>query len=220
MVKSLHESIRKTLSSSKEEGAKKQISLIIDERMLQMTDVIVEQFKNLTGGRIASSRNQLIEMAIEEYVQAAADVLLQDHFINIDELVKYKDEVAEVIEESASDDKNLVIFAARNDGFEEVFLNKNQWYSVSIAAKNIPKIRYVACYRGAPYSGITHYAEIDKIEPFEGTKRYIIHFKGQPIPLRNTVRLGNGKVTDVRGKTRYTSLDRLLNSLEISELWT
>ncbi|KRF04506.1 hypothetical protein ASG89_21925 [Paenibacillus sp. Soil766] len=225
MSKSLQETIRKALNVSKEEGAKRQISLMIDERVLQMTDVVVEQFKGLTGGKLVTSRNQLIETAVEEYVKAAAEVLLQDHFINIEELLDSKDKNGEDeleeqrLGEEAKGTRDLAIFPARNEGFEQVFLKKQQWYSVRIAEWRIPTIKYIACYRGAPYSGITHYAEVQEIKHFQNTNKYIIYFKGPAIELEQKVGLGSSDVMEVR-KARYSSLDALLKASEVSELWS
>lgn len=220
MVNSLQESIRKKLSAGKEEGAnQKQISLMINERVLQKADAIVEQFKVLTegNGNLPSSRNQLIEEAIEEYINAAADVLLKDYLVNIEEIINNDDIDNEDEATSFSTEWDLFFCPAKNRGFEEVFLGKNQWYSVRIASWRIPKIKYIACYRGAPYSAITHYAIVKEIKPFEDGK-YIIYFDGDAIPLDNPVILGKSNVMSVR-KTRYTSLDRLKNASEVSDLW-
>lgn len=216
MRNSLHEQIRSTLSRNKEEGAKKQISLMIDQRMIHMTDAIVEQFKDLTDGKV-SSRNQLIEMAIEEYIRAAGDVLLQDHYINIEELLdqkKYKEEEEENTENTSW--WNTAIFPAWNDGFEKVFLGKKQWYSVRVAAWRIPSIEYIACYRSAPISGITHFAKVKNIEPLPNGK-YKIWFDGDPTPLEKIVRLGDSDMMAIRS-VQYTSLEKLKNANDISEL--
>lgn len=114
--------------------------------------------------------------------------------------------------------KNLAIFPARNDGFEQVFLKKQQWYSVRIAEWRIPTIEYVACYRGAPYSGITHYAKVKKIERFQHTDKFVIFFDGPANELDHKVGLGGSDVMEVR-KTRYSSLELLLKAYEVSDLW-
>jgi len=218
MINSLQESIRKKLSAGKEEGANKQISLTINERVLQKADTIVEQFKSLTDGNgdLPSSRNQLIEDAIEEYVNAAADVLLNDYLVNIEEIVNQDDSDSDEAT-PVSVEWDLFFCPAKNEGFEEVFLGKRQWYSVRLASWRIPRIKYIACYRGAPYSAITHYAKVKEIKPYEDGK-YIIHFEGEAIPLENPIALGKSNVMEVR-RTRYTSLEKLKNATEISEIW-
>lgn len=219
MSNSLQESIRKKLSAGKEEGANKQISLMVNERVLQKADAVVEQFKILTdgNGELPSSRNQLIEEAIEQYVNAAADVLLKDHLVNIEEIINNDDDANDIEDKSVDNKWDLFFCPAKNKGFEEVFLDKNQWYSVRIAAWRIPQIKYIACYRGAPYSAITHYAVVKKVELYEDGK-YIIYFEGEAIPLENPVILGKSNIMEVR-KTRYTSLEKLKNASEVSEVW-
>lgn len=218
MMNSLQESIRRKLSAGKEEGSNKQISLTINERVLQKADAIVEQYKSLTdgNGELPSSRNQLIEDAIEEYVNAAADVLLNDYLVNIEEIINQEDTDNDE-DTSVSVKWDLFFCPAKNKGFEEVFLGKRQWYSVRLAAWRIPQIKYIACYRGAPYSAITHYAKVKEIKPYEDGK-YIIQFDGVAIPLETPVILGKSNVMEVR-KTRYTSLEKLKNATEISEVW-
>ena len=206
IVSSLQDNIRKKLNLGKEEGSTKQISLTLNEQTLNKVDAIVEQFKKLTGGKgdIPSSRNQLIEDAIEEYISAAADVLLNDYLVNIEEAMS----VEEI------DDEELC--SASNAGFEEVFLGKNQWYSDRIADWRIPHIKYIACYRGAPYSAVTHYAKVKDIQPYiDG--RYIIRFDGQAIPIERSVKLGKSSMNDIR-KIGYTSLDKLRQAQEVSDL--
>ncbi|MGG3557848.1 hypothetical protein ABES23_14525 [Peribacillus frigoritolerans] len=220
MVNSLQESIRRKLSAGKEEGANKQVSLIVNERILQKADAIVEQFKVLTDGNgdLPSSRNQLIEEAIEEYVNAASDVLLNDHLINIEEIINNEDDDDDDEVTASSEEWDLYFCPAKNKGFEDVFLGKDQWYSVRIASWRIPKIKYIACYRGTPYSAITHYAKVKEIKPYKDSGKYIIYFDGEAIPLENPVVLGKSNVMDVR-KTRYTSLEKLKSAAEISEVW-
>lgn len=175
---SLQENIRRALSGSKEDGSKKQISILLNERTLLLLDVILDRFKKVTDGKFANSRNQLIESAIEEFIQASADVLFEDHNINIEEFLDII-ENEDKMEEHTEDDtvRNLVIFPANHPNFEKIFLQENCWYSVRINEKNIPNIHYVACYVGTPVSGITHYAKVDRdrFEKLEDGK-YIIYF--------------------------------------------
>jgi hypothetical protein len=213
---SLQAKIRGALSVYKEEGDKKQISIMTNERTLRLLDIILDQFKKVTDGKFASSRNQLIEMAIEEFIQTSADVLFEDHKINIEEFLEiYEDEGSDEGNEDTV--RNLVLFPATHTNFEKIFLKENCWYSVRINEKNIPNIEYAASYVGAPVSGITHYAKVDRIEKFDDGK-YIIYFEGEPVSLKNTVRLGDSPINSVR-KLRYSTLDRLLSAGQVSDLW-
>lgn len=219
----LQESIREAITSCKEDGSKKQISLLLSEKSIAMMDIVLDQFKKVTDGKFATSRNQLVEIAIEQYVQAAADVLFEDHKINIEEFLEGTNGTGKLISDDKESSKlitinrDLVVFPATYDNFQSIFLNRNMWYSVRINEKNIPSIKHVACYVGAPVSGITHYAAVDYIDKWSDGK-YVIYFKGTPIQLKNKIRLGNSQINDMR-KLRYSTLDKLLSANEVAHLW-
>ncbi|MEC1524464.1 hypothetical protein P9D43_20895 [Neobacillus niacini] len=218
---SLQESIRKVISTSKEDGNKKQVSILLPEKTISMLDIIMEQLKIVTEGKLSTSRNQFIENAIDELIDAASDVLFEDHGINVEELLDYEgeDDIEEESKAEAITDELVVLFPAKNSNFQKIFLGQNQWWSVRIGAKNRPRIKYAACYVGSPISGITHYAEVDKIVPTSnGDGKYIIHFKGKPIALQNKIKLGNSPINSVR-KLRYTTRSKLLNAQQVSDLW-
>lgn len=206
----LQESIKQTLRVTEE--TKKQISLMIDSDLLKSLDVIAESFKDVTNGKI-SSRNQLVELAISEYVKESAVVLL-DYGINIEELQeKPEDTEAEV----SNDDevKNVAVFPGRSEGFEKVFMGERQWYSIRMAKQRIDKITHVACYRVKPYSEITHYAKVKEIVPHQNNK-YRIIFDGEPIALPHPIKRGinDGGVQS----PMYTTLNKLLDSRELWQL--
>jgi len=89
---------------------------------------------------------------------------------------------------------NLVVVPARKDGFRRVFLGQNEWYAIRIADDLLPQLKYIAAYQSAPVSAITHYAEIDRIEPYgkAGLNRtYRVIFAGPaneitPIPYASS----------------------------------
>ncbi|MFD3447134.1 hypothetical protein ACFDTO_21285 [Microbacteriaceae bacterium 4G12] len=211
----LQSNIRQLLKGKDE--TKKQISLVIDSELIRSLDVIAEEFKKLTKGKI-SSRNQLVELGLSEYVKEASFVLLKDHGVNIEELlVGNENEDEDYNNLPSQTEKMVAVFPAREDGFNQVFLNEHQWYSIRIAEWRIEKIKYVACYRIAPYSEITHYAKVKDIIPFEDSGKYQIKFDGEPIPLTQPIKRGNNDTTNVQS-TRYTTLDKLLNAKELWQL--
>lgn len=56
----------------------------------------------------------------------------------------------------------------------------------------IPKIKYLAAYRVAPISAITHIAAVQKIEQYRDTNKYILYFSDAPEDIKN-VKLGKAK---------------------------
>lgn len=65
------------------------------------------------------------------------------------------------VQERRSRDRSgidTVVVPAREGGFKEVFLGQDRWYAVRIHPSMISQLKYVAVYRKAPLSAITHYA--------------------------------------------------------------
>ena len=45
----------------------------------------------------------------------------------------------------------------------------------------LDKIKYIAAHQVAPVSGITHIAEVERIDKYKDTNKYILCFKTQPL---------------------------------------
>ena len=113
---------------------------------------------------------------------------------------------------------DTIVVPAREDGFEEVFLGENRWYAIRIHASMIPQIKYIADYRVAPTSAITHWARVKNIEPWENTGKFVVNFVEPareigPIPLAP-----KGKVRALRN-LRYTRFDTLLKAKTLDEVF-
>ena len=87
-----------------------------------------------------------------------------------------------------------------------------------IREDKIPKLKYVAIYRAAPVSAITHWAEIDRIEQYEDTNKKIIYFKNEGVKLEVSVKLGNSDANSMRSP-RYTTKEKLLGASEVRNLF-
>lgn len=205
----------KAVIEGKEDISKKNITITLNADMVKDLDIVCKQFTELNGSK-AISRNFLIENAISNYLVEAKAVLLEDYGVNIDDLeLNDEEELDRVLKESYFD---TVIFPGHNDGFEETFLGEDCWYPVRILEEKIPKLKYVAVYRAAPISAITHYAKIGSFERFEDTKKRIIYFEGNAIELPKPVKLGDSEAASMRSP-RYTTLDKLLSSMEVKDLF-
>ena len=80
----------------------------------------------------------------------------------------------------------------KKGGFDEVFMNKGQWWGgysgLKIAKSRIENLKYIAIYRGLPFQNITHFGKIKKIIPDDrdGKSEYSkIILEGKPIELPN-----------------------------------
>jgi hypothetical protein len=71
-----------------------------------------------------------------------------------------------------------------------VFLGQNQWWAIRIGAAMKDRIKFIAAYQSAPISAITHIAEIDTIQPYEKTGKYIVKFKDKAEEI-NKIKIKN-----------------------------
>lgn len=204
---SLRESIQKALRA-KDENSKRLVTVNIGSTLLDRIDRVAAGFSKVNSAR-NFSRNSIIEMAVQAYIEEAEQVL-EEQGVDLDT----------VIDSAEEKDKHfdLAIFPAHNDGFNKTFLGENKWYSVRIKEDKIPQIKYVACYRAAPVSGITHYAKVKKIKQYEDTDKKEIIFDGEAIELPQAVKLGSTNANAMRAP-RYTTLGKLTSASEVEYLF-
>ncbi len=94
---------------------------------------------------------------------------------------------------------DTIVVPARDDGFEQVFLGEDQWYQIRVGAAMKERIKYIAAYRVAPISAVTHVAEVREIRPYKDTGKYIVLFRGPaleitPIPVKDPRHAPQGPV--------------------------
>ncbi|MDP1677168.1 MAG: hypothetical protein Q8L88_09900 [Bacteroidota bacterium] len=94
---------------------------------------------------------------------------------------------------------DTIVVPAREDGFKAEFLKNNQWYAIRISAAMKDKIKYIAAYRVAPVSAITHVAEVDTIIPYQKTGKYLLKFKSPaseitPVKLKDSNKKPQGPI--------------------------
>lgn len=206
------ESFRKLLIQ-KEVNEKKTITVSLENETLLKIDKVTKILTNLNPSK-SFSRNSIIETALNAFLQESALILKDEYDLDLD-----FDEIVIEKEAKIKDfDYDLLILPAHNEGFEETFLGENSWYSFRIKEERISKIKYIAVYRAAPISGITHYAKVKKISQYEDTKKKIAFFDNSAIELDQVVKLGTTNANALRAP-RYTKLSKLLNAKEVSELF-
>ena len=197
----------KLLKNSK--TAKKQIALYLDELKVERIDMIIKLFSSISDSK-SFSRNTLIEEAIDKFIAESERFLQEEHEINVDEL----------LEEERAKKYDTVIFSSRERGFEETFLGEVElpcWYPCRISDQREQNLKYIAIYRGAPVSSITHYAKIKEFKFDEEKGCKVCYFEGSAIELPNKVKLGSKDSCFFLG-TKYTSLQSLLNAKQADEL--
>ena len=113
-------------------------------------------------------------------------------------------------------DIDTIVVPARTEGFEDVFLGQNRWYAIRIHASMIPRIKYIAAYRVAPESAITHIAKVASIEPWNKTNKYVVNFDGLAEPVEPIQFNPNGTVRPPQAP-RYTSRKRLATAKNLDD---
>jgi hypothetical protein len=103
---------------------------------------------------------------------------------------------------------DTIVIPAHEKGFENVFMRQRCWWPAPpIQRKLVAKIRYIAVYRAAPVSAITHYALITRIEALPDSIKTIIKFS-RPKKIGPLRYVPGGQVKPVQGR-RYTVLAKL-----------
>ncbi len=117
---------------------------------------------------------------------------------------------------------DTVVCPARDDGFASAFLGQRAWWAIRIGDASLPKIKYVAMYRVAPLSAITHYGEVAKIEPYlggdAGEGKYKLLLKGEPVELPHPVGLGTNIHSKPQGP-RYALLADILAAKTLADVF-
>lgn len=113
-------------------------------------------------------------------------------------------------------EKDTIIVPAQKEGFEREFLMNDCWYAIRISGGMLQKIKYIAAYQTAPVSAITHYAPVERIEPYgeEGKYKLVFSEKAKSI---NPIPFGDEPKGSMQG-SRYTSLLHIKSAKKLTEL--
>lgn len=126
-----------------------------------------------------------------------------------------------VIEETrirqSQDELNTIVVPAQEDGFKEVFLGEDCWYAIRIGGGKLDQIEYIAAYQTSPISAVTHYAEVESIEPYGEGDKYKLNFKNKAIKI-NAIPYGNAKQGTMQSP-RYTSFKKLMQAKVLDDLF-
>lgn len=116
----------------------------------------------------------------------------------------------------ASNEPDTIVVPAHEDGFQKVFLGEKSWYAIRISGGMLSKIKYVAAYRTAPISAVTHYAPVDRIEPYGDKGKYKLVFASNAVALEPIQFEDAGR--GFMQNSRYTTLEKLKTAKKVSDL--
>lgn len=115
-------------------------------------------------------------------------------------------------------DVDSIVVPAHDDGFQEVFIEENRWYAIRMHGSIRPQIKYIAVYRVAPTSAITHIAPLKSIEPWKDTNKFVLNFSEPAKPIGPIPMVKGGRVQTFQGP-RYTTKSRLEAARNLDDLW-
>ena len=138
--------------------------------------------------------------------------------------IPFNNEIQEFVATSHSvktvsvDDIDTIVVPAQEEGFQSAFIESNAWWQIRISVSMLDKIKYIAAYRTAPMSAITHVAEVDRIERYKDTNKYILYFK-EPAKEIPHIELDKDKKGVAPQASRYTNYARLMSATKLSEVF-
>lgn len=119
-------------------------------------------------------------------------------------------------EKAVSHGIDTIIVPAQKDGFEQVFLGEDCWYAIRISGGMLDKIKFIAGYQTAPVSAITHYAPVDRIEPYGESGKYKVIFSEKAKPI-GPIPFGDAPQGAMQGP-RYTTFENLKTAENMGDL--
>ena len=154
------------------------------------------------------------------------DLLEFQTFISSDERIRkftpFQEEIRDITEgkdkETKVQELDTIVVPANEEGFNEVFLGKNQWYAIRVSSSMIDRIKYIAGYQTTPISAITHYAEVSKIVKYKDTGKYIVYFKDSAKDI-GPIKLTTGKSGIAPQAPRYTTYEKLIKAKKLEDIF-
>jgi hypothetical protein len=116
------------------------------------------------------------------------------------------------------DELNTIVVPAREDGFRNLYIQAGCWYPIRIGASKHRNIRYIAVYRVAPISSITHVAPVKVVERWNRTGKFNVVLSG-PASEIGPVKLDRQGRVKALQSARYTSFSKLQIAKTLDDLW-
>jgi len=180
--------------------------VIIDELSEELEKVLISRFQF-----------PVEILTIERYRSAKGNYLYRFEPFLSDLTISIQESIGKPIVSTLDPSEiDTIVVPARDDGFDEVFLTENRWWAIRIHSSMIPKIKYIAAYRVAPESAITHLAPVSSIEQWKETNKYVVNFAAPAEKIKPVRLVAKSKVKAPQGP-RYTSKNRIETAKSLDE---
>lgn len=152
------------------------------------------------------------EELIEDYRSLALISKGAHPFERVKECMQTIKRIIDIDETSIDNKIDTILVAAEESGFKREFLGNNCWYAVAISSNMLNKIKYIAVYQKKPIKAVTYYAEVNHIEPYEDSGKYILYFNGKAKKLRRPIPLNPKNPNKTPQGRVYTSINKILDA--------
>lgn len=196
-----------------DERVRKTLTISIDSEQVEVVERITKEFTKINNSNKSFSRNDIIVMAIEQFIEESKEILLEDYGIDI-----YSPEEETQVKDEKESELDLVILPARSESYKETFVDEKRWYAFRMKKGNINRIKYLSLYISSPESAVLHYAPVVEIRPYPAEPGKYEALLEEPITLANKVILGKTNANAMRSP-RYTTLEKLLKAHEVEDLF-
>lgn len=151
------------------------------------------------------------------------DVVTLQRYVNKDNELSYfyeplHEEFIEATNSKVVYDFDTIVCAAFEEGFKHAYITNNAWWAVRLSQEAREKLKYLAIYEKWPIGEVKHYAEIEKIEPYKDSGKFILYLKNKKVikPIKLDVPYKKGVAPQ---GPRYTTLNKLLIANKLTDLW-
>lgn len=208
----------------KDEKILTKLNTYIKDKIYRNLDDFLEQLifnTNVSAIVVIDEITEELDNVLKEIVMKTDILELKKYYNSKEYIYQYTPLHSEIFETNYIDGQELnkldtIVVPANKEGFEEVFIRKNCWYAIRISAAMIDKIKYIAGYQTSPISAITYIAEVDKIEKYQDTNKYVVYFKGKAKKINPIKLVENGKIKAPQAP-RYTIYNKLKNANNLDE---
>ena len=153
------------------------------------------------------------------------DVVILQRFIHNNKIVYYyqpmSDEIAEIEDKPDYKKSDLnfdtIVCPAFEDGFQHAYVQNNAWWAIRISQKAREQLKYLAIYQKTPIGKIQNLAEIDKIEAYKNSSKFIVYLKNKE--KIGPIELDKGKKGIAPQGPRFTTYEKIKKVKLVSELW-
>ncbi len=112
---------------------------------------------------------------------------------------------------------DTIICPAFEDGFKTAFIEQNAWWAIRMSQEARERVKYLAIYEKKPVAAIRYVAEVDKIEPYKNSGKFIVYLKNRK--QVGPIKLDVGTRGVAPQSPRFTTISKLSKASKVSELW-